>query len=239
MTQTAIQKTFAPIKKLLPRWLSNPIRSVATAFLTPALYSYQTGHFLSSFKMAAVSKNGEPLPWYTYPSIDFLRYRNYDNKAVLEFGGGQSTLWWAKRAKYVVTLEGDEDWYEKIKSHMPENVDLNYVSMENASVNVAQVKDILGSKQHSTYDVIVIDGLYRYEMIGIARDLVAEDGIIICDNAEGYGFYDGFKRSGLNRVDFYGNAPGVVLPHSTSIYFRSSSFAFDAGIPIHVIAKEE
>jgi hypothetical protein len=59
---------------------------------------------------------------------------------VLEFGGGQSTLWWAERAKNVVTLEGNKEWYEKIKRDMPENVDLNYVSMENKEANVSEVK---------------------------------------------------------------------------------------------------
>lgn len=238
MTQTVIQKTFAPIRKFLPRWFWSPIRSVVTAFLTPILYSYRTGHFLSSLQMKAVSKRGEPLPWYTYSSIDFLKYRNYDNKIVLEFGGGQSTLWWAKKAKHVVTLEGDYDWYEKIKNEMPANVDLNYVSMESVTVSVARVRDILSSMQHSKYDVIIIDGLYRFEMIEVARDLVADDGVIICDNAEGYGFYEGFKNSCMNKVDFYGNGPGVILPHCTSIYFKPSSFVFDAGIPIHVIAKD-
>jgi hypothetical protein len=76
--------------------------------------------------------------------------------------------------------------------------------------------------------------LYRYEMIEIACDLLAIDGVIVCDNAEGYGFQDGFKERGLNRVDFYGNAPGVVHPHCTSLYFNPSSFVFDPAFPIVV-----
>jgi len=158
---------------------------------------------------------------------------------VLEFGGGQSTLWWAERAKSVVTLEGDKDWYEKIKGNMPDNVDLSYVSMESKEANVSQVKESLSEKSYEEYDVIIIDGLYRFEMIDIAINYLKDDGIIICDNAEGYGFYEGFKDRGLSRVDFFGNAPGVVLPHSTSIYFRPTSFVFQAVFPIPVIAKEE
>lgn len=237
MTQTVIQKAFAPIKRYFPSWIANPVRRVATALLTPVLFSYRTGHFLSSLRAKAVQKNGEPLPWYTYPSIDFLKNRSYADKSVLEFGAGQSTLWWAKRAKRVVSLEGDKVWYEKIKNAMPQNVELYLVSMESPKVCVSEVVNILNNKNIS-YEVIVIDGLYRYEMTDIAKKLVVEDGIIICDNAEGYGFYDAFKNSGLNRVDFFGNAPGVVLPHATSILFKSGCFAFSADHTIPVIAKE-
>lgn len=188
--------------------------------------------------MAAVSKNGEPLPWYTYPCIDFLRFRTYEDKNVLEFGGGQSTIWWAKRAQSVVTFEGNEEWHGKIKNMMPENVHLHYVSMDNREEQVLEIQNTLKIERPSKYEIIVIDGLFRYEMIRIAISMLAENGIIICDNSEGYGFYEGFKDSDLKRVDFYGNAPGVILPHCTSIYYRSNSFVFDSRIPIQVIAKE-
>jgi len=238
MTQTHLQRSLSLTKRLLPSWIWVPLRSLGTALIGPILFAHRTGYWRSALRRAAVSKNNRPIPWYTYPSIDFLKYRNYDNKAVLEFGGGQSTLWWAERAKHVVTMEGDQEWYEKIKGTMPDNVDLFYVSMESKETNVSQVKDLLNKKGCEQYDVIVIDGLYRFEMIDIAISYLEEDGIIVCDNAEGYGFYEGFKNSGLGRVDFFGNAPGVILPHSTSIYFNPTSFVFKATYPIPVISKE-
>jgi len=238
MAVTAIQAGFQPFKKFLPRWLSNPIRSVLTAILAPVLYGYRTGFFRSSFKMLAVSKNGQPLPWYTYPSIDFLKYRRYDDKAVLEFGGGQSTLWWADRASRVVTLEGDYEWYQSLKKKIPDNVDLRCVSMQDRDTSVREIEAVLSSSPISRYDVIVIDGLYREQMVDIACRVLAASGIIICDDAEKYEFYDRFKERGLDRVDFYGNAPGVVNPHCTSIFFNRCAFVFDPAIPIHMIATE-
>jgi hypothetical protein len=238
MTPTAIQSAFTPVRKILPKWVANPVRNVLTAFLTPAIYSYRTGHFRSSLKMAAVSKHGEPIPWYTYPIIDFLKDRDCSNKTVLEFGGGQSTLWWAKKAKTVVTFEGNREWHDRIRAGIPGNVELHHVATNEKSSDAAQVAEVLSTKPYSKYDVIVIDGLSRDRIIDISCKYLAPNGIIICDNAEGYGFYDGFKDRGLNRVDFYGNAAGVILPHCTSIYFGSSSFVFDPAIPIRVIAKE-
>lgn len=230
----SLQEAFAPLKAKLPGWLWKPLRSVATGILTPILFSYRTGHFRSSLEMAAVSKDGAPIPWYTYPSIDFLANRSYRDKSVLEFGGGQSTLWWAQRARDVLTFEGDPGWYADIKSRIPPNVDLRLVSVESAASCVDGIEKILDSEPRREFDVIVIDGLFRFEMIPIARKRMSRTGMIVFDNSDGYGCYEGFADSGLMRVDFAGNAPGVVRPHTTSIFFGSESFAFDAKTPIEV-----
>lgn len=239
MAKTIIHKTFAPLKRVLPEWASGFIRRVATAFIGPVFFAYKTGYFRSALKMAAVSKNGKPIPWYTYPSIDFLKVRNFTGKAILEFGGGQSSLWWAERAQNVVTLEGDKSWYEKIATQMPDNVDLDHVTMDNMEANVSAVRQALLDRGIEQYDVIIIDGLYRYQMIEIALQYLSSDGIVICDNAESYGFQQGFENAGLLRVDFFGHAPGVMLPHATSIYFNpQSQFIFSPEYPIPVIAEE-
>lgn len=234
MAHTWIQKSFAPLKRFLPRTISNAIRSLGTAILAPILWSLRTGHFKSSFKMAAVSPSGDPLPWYTYPCIDFLKYRSYEGRAILEFGAGQSTLWWAKRAAHVVSLEGDESWFLKLRSRIPPNVALSLVPTDNPDACVEAVNRVLSTLPNTQFDIIVIDGLWRFEMFAIAARVVKDDGIIICDDAEAeeYGFWEGFKAREFCRVDFFGNSPGTVLPHCTSVYFRPNSFVFKAGHPI-------
>ena len=236
MTMTIIQRVFAPLRNYFPGWILGPIRSIGTAFLAPILFSYRTGHFKSSFKNMAVSKDGEPLPWYTYPCIDFLKYRDYSDKTVLEFGGGQSTLWWAKRAKHVVTIEGNKEWYERIRDGLPENVDLHYVVMDSAESCLSVVKKIVDA----SYDAIIIDGHYRFEMAGLAQTLLSESGIIVCDDtdAECYRYADAFKETDLKRVDFFGNAPGVVLTRATSIFFKPNSFVFSPKYAVPAIARE-
>ena len=121
---------------------------------------------------------------------------------------------------------------------MPPNVDLNLVPRENGKQDAFHVSNMLATKPHQQYDVVIIDGLTRGDLFDIASKYVAPNGIIICDNAEGYGFYEGFKDRGFNRVDFYGNAPGILLPHCTSIFFNATSFVFDPAVPIRNIAKQ-
>lgn len=239
MTQTVIQRAFAPFKRHLPVWVWDPIRRFATAILAPALFSWRSGHLLSSLRCKAVSRIGDPLPWYTYPSIDFLKHRNFADKSVLEFGAGQSTFWWAARARRVVAMEGDAQWFENISRSKPGNVDLHLVSEREAQSCVDDVTKILRENhQNAKYDVVVIDGLCREALIEIAMDYVSNDGLIICDDAESYGFFEGFQDTGLNRVDFFGFSPGVVLPHCTSVFFRSGAFAFSAKYTIPVIAHD-
>lgn len=221
-------KVFAPIRKYCPRWIADPLRRVATAFLTPALFSTRTGHFRSSLRAKAVERDGQPLPWYSYPCIDFLKTRGCANRSVLEFGAGQSTLWWAQRAREVLSFEGDAAWYERIRCDMPGNVALHLVSMESRDACLADVERILKASSPRRFDVIVVDGLHRADLARLAPGLLSDDGMIICDNAEGYGFQAALRESGLLRVDFIGHAPGVIMPHATSIYFRPGSFAFSA-----------
>jgi hypothetical protein len=232
---TIIHRFFAPIKRLFPSWLSNFIRSLATAIIGPIRFAFLSGYVRSSFKMSAVARDGSAVPWYTYPLIDFLKFRDFSNKTVLEFGGGQSTQWWASKASSVITLEGDLLWFEKIKPTIPANVDLRYVTMDSRQANVEAVKRSIESTSIEKFDIIVIDGLYRENMIDIALQYMATGGIIICDNAEGYGFVEGFKRSGLKRVDFFGNAPGVVLASCSCIYFDEHADIFSANYDIPAI----
>ena len=72
----------------------------------------------------------------------------------------------------------------------------------------------------SSYDVIIIDGLYRKQMVPIALDYLSDEGMIIVDNAEGYELYESFKDSGYSKVEFYGFAPGVYLQSCTAVYFK-------------------
>ena len=232
MKPTILQRSFAPVKRRLPHWVWSPVRRAATAVLMPIIYSYRTGHFRSSLAEAAYGKDGSPLPWYTYPAIDFLKSRSFTGRTVLEFGAGQSTLWWATRADRVVSMEGDARWYERIRHEMPANVELRLIPTGSSEECVAAVRAALAEIGVARYDVIVIDGLYRRELVPTSLEHLTDDGVIICDNAEGYGFYGAFRDLPVQRVDFIGNAPGVVLPHSTSLVFRPDAFVVSPKFPI-------
>lgn len=210
-------------KKLLPSSLFKAVRAVTTGVVTPFTFSYQTGHFRSSLKSKALDKSGKAIPWYTYPAIDFLQQKQMDEKAVLEFGSGQSTLWWAARAKTVASFESDAAWFSYVVGKVPNNVTL--ILTDDSAADVP--RQLNGSK----FDVIVVDGLDRLICAKMSVGFLSEGGAVIVDNSEGYWGPDGeypiidfFRAEGFSRVDFYGYAPGVILPSCTSLFFKESCF---------------
>ncbi len=207
------------------------VRRVATALLTPLVFSYETGHFQASLRRRAVDKRGQPLPWYTYPAIDFLKHQDLSGKRILEWGAGQSTYWWAQRALSVLSFESDSEWYKRLRSDLPHNVTLLLVPE-----NLVGIDRYLDGQ----YDLIIVDGFDRYKCAERSVELLARDGAVIVDNSEGYwgpsGQYpiiDLFRSLEFGRVDFYGFCPGVILPHCTSLFFRNSCFLlFNARPPV-------
>jgi len=243
MVKTGIQRAFAPLKAALPRFVWERIRMVATAVITPLAFSLWSGHFRSSLRQRAVSRKGEALPWYTYPCIHLLEFRDFGGKRVLEFGGGQSTLWWAARAERVVTIEEDAEWYGELGKHLPGNVELHLVPSQDGrdflrGSYLAGVTALV-AEAGEAFDVVVIDGYhFRGELVGIALGCLAEDGAVICDDSEGYGIHEATRDRAVSRVDFFGHQPGVVLPHCTSIVFGDRCFLFDPRHRIPDVATE-
>ena len=221
-------RVFARLQRVMPQRASRVLRSLGTAFLTPFYFARTTGHFRSSLVSKALDATGAPIPWYTYPAIELLRNKSFLGRRVLEFGAGQSTLWWSQRAQHVTSFENNAEWYEYVLPQLPQNTRLHLVD------------DHMSGFEHlvppnERFDVIVIDGLDRLTAAVKSQHLLAPGGVFLLDNAEGYwgpeGTYpimDLFRESGYARVDFYGFSPGNSLQHCTSFFFRDRCFLFEA-----------
>jgi hypothetical protein len=225
MTTTWVHDCFKPVKRVLPASVWRPIRSIATAFATPLQWSYRSGHFLSSFRGMAVDRRGAALPWYTYPAIDFLSLRDFAGKRVLEFGGGQSSSWWADRAESVTVIESDPEWAASISAKRP---DIEVL----ASPTTDGIGPVESYLQGRTFDVVVIDGHMRGALVPLAFSLLNDGGAVIIDNADGYGYQGQLAKIACQRVDFFGYAPGVSLPECTTIVWRTECFLFSPSAPL-------
>ncbi|MDD2490497.1 MAG: hypothetical protein PHY26_04540, partial [Bacilli bacterium] len=56
------------------------------------------------------------LPWYSFEAIDFLAGHVDKTSVVFEWGGGGSTLFWARRVKQVICVESSDAWAGRLES---------------------------------------------------------------------------------------------------------------------------
>ena len=198
------------------------IKGILIGFLAPIKSSINTGHFISSLKRVSLNKNREPIPWLTYPAIDFLADKNFKNASILEIGGGNSTLWWGARALNVLTFDENEIWVDKLRKKIKGNTELIFVGVDRDTQKEFVSKVLLSRNQK--FDVVIIDGMNRKALYVLALDWVKLSGCIITDNSDKKDYRDVWPEantSGFMRVDFYGLAPGTLYPHCTSIHFKS------------------
>ena len=74
---------------------------------------------LRSFqKKISVDAQGNPIPWYTYPAVEYLEQFDFSNKTIFEYGMGNSTLYWSRYAKKVICADNSQDWYQQITNHL-------------------------------------------------------------------------------------------------------------------------
>ena len=163
------------------------------------------GHYASARTMESVGRDGEPLPWYTYPAIQWLSQLRFDGINVLEFGSGNSTRWWASKAASVLAIEDDPVWHAKIAPALPANVEYRLVRGGPAEYSAVATG--------RTYGVVVIDGSHRYDCARAAIGAVEEGGMVLLDNSDWHPDTAGLLRgAGLTQVDFIG--PGPINPYS-------------------------
>lgn len=221
-----LQQAAATGRKLFPAPVFSALRALGTLCGAPLRFSVTTGHASSALRGKAVDRNGDPIPWLTYPAIDLLSCKSLADRRVLEFGAGQSTLWFAKRAASVVSFESDPEWHSNLARALPSNavVHLSAPSLDG-------IQRVLNASER--FDIVLVDGLERVTAAKHALDRVTRDGVVIVDNSEGnwgpppsYPIMDLFRAAGFMRVDFYGMAPGVIRAHCTSMFFRDGCFLF-------------
>jgi len=192
------------------------------------ILAFQYAQLESIRQGRCVDEKGNPIPWYTYPAIDFLESLDLSEKFVFEYGGGSSTLWWAKRAKGLFTVEHDKNWYRKLKEISSEvrNVEVLLREDEEGYVRCILEKDI-------SFDVIVIDGRWRGKCAKAISEKLnkcsCEGYMIVLDNSDWYPGISRFLREvmGLIQVDFHGFGPINGYTWTTSIFLsRNFNFRF-------------
>lgn len=173
------------------------------------------------------------LPWFTYPAIEAIKNWDLSDKRVFEYGAGFSTLFWAARAREVVSVEHNRSWYEKVASMAPSNVRLTLAAIdeiEEPTDKTFEQFEAYAGAIDGRFQIVVIDGYarsrVRYQCAQKALPHLDANGLIILDNSDWLPATAMFLRdAGLIEADFSGLVPGNNHSQTTSFFFtRQFSF---------------
>lgn len=171
-------------------------------------------------KKIPLNNEGKVLPWYTYPAIEFLEQFDFTKKAVLEYGSGNSSVYWGNIANKVISIEHNKVWYEKNKKRIKTHNEI--FLCEKQKEYVKKIKEV-----DKLFDIIVIDGEWRKECAETSLDNLSESGFVILDNSDWFPETAAFIRGkGLLQVDFHGFGPINSYTWTTSIFIRNECNLF-------------
>lgn len=188
------------------------------SFFTKAIYILRIlrddyGYFRTVKTGSCIDPHGNPIPWYTYPAIEYIRQLNFEEKYVFEYGLGNSSLFWSKLSKKVISVDNNKIWYEKIFDKAKDNMEL--IFFENKTDYVNCILDY-----GYNFDVIIIDADWRLDCAKNAIKKLNQGGLIILDNSDWFTDTAEFLRhTGLIQVDMAGFGPINSYTWTTSLFF--------------------
>lgn len=198
------------IRNLLRRWFP----AWTTTFRACQILSRELGLLRSCREGQCVDAQGNCIPWYTYPAIEMLRQWDFRQCEVFEYGSGNSTQFWAKRAAKVHAIEENAGWYERVRSRMPANAECQLARKRQQYIDAPLA---LGK----TFDVIIVDGRLREACAHVALQVLRPGGLIILDNSDWYhSAADVLRSTGLIQVDFTGFSPLNSFCSTTSFFLH-------------------
>jgi len=167
------------------------------------------------------------LPWFSYSAIEFFEGFLRPSMRIFEYGGGGSTIFFAKRTAHVVSIENNQEWADKIRTV------LNREKIQKARVEFHPFEpndragfvqsSYLNSLKKESPDVIVIDGCeediqLRPICFQLAETVIRPGGSIIVDDA--WRYTDIIKNNkAKQRREFQSAGPCRLGVTSTDIYF--------------------
>jgi predicted O-methyltransferase YrrM len=160
------------------------------------------------------------IPWWNVASTRLVEAFLMDrpNANVWEYGSGASTIWLARRAGKVTSVEHDERWADKLRSRIApfKNTTLLIAGFEVNDPTPSQpyVNSIDGSTE---YDLIVVDGRLRTKCLDRALPYLKSDGIILFDDSGRQRYRAAIRKSGLKERRFFGLSYCVPYPDYTSV----------------------
>lgn len=178
-------------------------------------------------------------PWLPFKVRRWLFKHVGAGDLVFEYGSGGSTLFFARLAGSVVSVEHDRAWFERVGRALRESALRNYehvlrepeVAEAGQSPGPASQRPEFAGRSFDRYvrsideysdrsfDLVVVDGRARLACLDRAIPKVRDGGYLLLDNSERAEYAPAFSMlSHLPRLDLRGLAPYRTYLWQTSIW---------------------
>jgi hypothetical protein len=198
--------------RLADRWFPSWNRSAINGRTLVERYGFAR----SVAQLEPVDASGAPLPWYTYPAIEYLSQLDFSARLVFEYGAGNSSRFWAARAARVCSVDNDRQWHAALAAKAP-NLEIHLCEDKEAYVSCI-------ARQAVKFHLIAIDGRWRRACARAAPACLAAGGIILLDNTDWYPRTAGeLRAAGFMQIDFSGFGPINAYTWTTSLFVRAEA----------------
>ena len=184
-------------------------------------YLADKGWFKAYETKSSIDENGNPIPWVTYSFIDFIKERITREHHIFEYGSGNSTLFYARIAGFVCSVEHDQLWFEKNST-----INLPNVRMIQCDLKKGGSYSRSAVESGAKYHVVIVDGRDRVNCCKHSLNALTEDGVIILDDSEREKYSEAvsfFKEEGFKHIPFTGMAPGAIISKCTSVFYKPNN----------------
>jgi hypothetical protein len=188
------------------------------------ILGHRYGQLNSIAQNRAVDESNREIPWYTYPAIEYLDSIDFSNSNVLEYGSGNSSVWWASKAKFVFSVEHDKNWFLQVRNSLKRRKVSNHTYLLADEKN-----DYVTAADGFPADIVVIDGILRRACISHQLSRLAQGQhapqILVFDNSDWWPSTVAFfkRRSNWIQVDFSGLGPINDYTWTTSVFFNPAT----------------
>lgn len=181
------------------------------------------------------------LPWWSLRAVErvdaFLAAR--PDARVFEYGSGASTLWLARRASSVVSVEHDTRWAPVVERFVSARPNVDYRVAPAPTIPVGSAVDARYTSEKEgwrgrsfedyvkviedvggVFDLVVVDGRARVACFEAAQRHLAPGGMIVFDNSGRGRYRRAIESAALDRERLRGLTACLPYPDETTLLRR-------------------
>jgi predicted O-methyltransferase YrrM len=145
-------------------------------------------------------------PWLTPQANEMLESLLLPSDVGLEFGSGRSTIWLARRVRFLTSVEHDAGWHALVRKQLDgnglSNVDYLFrpMDVDEAQGTESAYVAVTRAMPADSLDFVLVDGVYRGACATSVLHRLRPGGLLILDDAQRY-------------LPSHSYSPGARRPH--------------------------